>query len=149
MKLGITGSRSIKKFDFSELFCKRSTAFRLFLGRRRVTRIICGGAKGVDTLAETSAAALGIPVTVILPDYHLFQKGAPLKRNQQIVEQCDALLAIWNGKNGSHGTIFTIRYALNTGKRVFLISCWKRKLTVYGEIVNTTNFDSLLRGKSF
>lgn len=133
MKLGITGSRTIKEFDFSDLFCKREKLFRAFLGRRRVTKIICGGAKGVDALAEESAQRLGIPVIIFLPDYHRYRRGAPLKRNEQIVDACDALLAVWNGRKSSRGTLYTVKYALATGKQVFLVTVKGGKVTFDGE----------------
>ena len=134
MKLGITGSRSIKAFDFSGLFCKKSEMFRSFMGRRRVTKIICGGAKGVDALAEEAAQDLGIPVITFLPDHHRYQRGAPLKRNEKIIDACDALLAVWNGKTSSRGTIYIIKYALSTGKRVFLITSRNGRVSLKGEI---------------
>lgn len=136
MKLGITGSRTIRNFDFSCLFSKQEASFRTFLGRRRVTRIICGGAQGIDMLAEQSAKSMDIPVTVFLPDYRRYHLGAPLKRNEQIVDACDALLAVWNGKKSSKGTIYTIQYALSTGKPVFLIKAGKSKTTVVGNIAS-------------
>lgn len=119
MKLGITGSRSNTEFDFTELFTRKNKEFNAFLGRRRITSIITGGARGIDRQAELCAAKLNIPCRVIRPDYARYRKGAPLKRNLQIVNHSDALLVIWNGN--SQGTIQTATHALDVGKQVFLI----------------------------
>ena len=42
----------------------------------------------------------------IFAEYKRFGKGAPLKRNLQIIEYADMVLAFWDGK--SHGTKFVI-----------------------------------------
>ena len=46
----------------------------------------------------------------------------------------DALLAVWNGKASSRGTIYTIKLALSTGKRVFLITSRNGRVALKGEI---------------
>ena len=121
MKLGITGSRSNTTFDFTPLFCRQIKEFNAFLGKRRITSIITGGACGIDRQAEFCAEKLNIPCQIIRPEYARYRKGAPLKRNLQIIASCDALLVIWNGSHHSSGTIYTAVKALNFGKPVFVI----------------------------
>lgn len=67
-----------------------------------VTEIVTGGAKGVDTCAKEYAEKHGIKLTEFLPEYAKFRKSAPLKRNLQIIEYSDLVLAFWDGT--SHGT---------------------------------------------
>ena len=121
MKLGITGSRSNTEFDFTALFSRQVKEFNFFLGRRRITSLITGGASGIDTLAEKCAKKLNIPCQIIRPDYSRYHRNAPLKRNLQIIEKCDALLVIWNGSPASRGTVYTASHALKSGKPVFVI----------------------------
>lgn len=121
MKLGITGSRCNITFDFTALFSRQIKEFNTFLGRRKISSIITGGARGIDKQAEMCAVQFNISCQIIRPDYARYHKGAPLKRNLQIIEQCDAMLVIWNGDINSHGTIFTATHALISGKRVFVI----------------------------
>jgi len=64
--------------------------------------LVSGGAKGVDTVVREYAEAHGIKLTEFLPDYAKFGRGAPLKRNLQIIEYADLVLAFWDGK--SRGT---------------------------------------------
>ena len=51
MKLGITGSRTNTAFDFTPVFSRQVEPFNAFLGRRRITSIITGGARGIDQQA--------------------------------------------------------------------------------------------------
>ena len=128
MKLGITGSRSITDFDFIPYFRMQDKDFRAFcrrhgLGRRKITEVITGGARGIDTLAFQAAEALGIRNLQFLPDRAKFRGKMILKafqaRNEQIVDCCDVLLAVWDGK--SRGTKNTLTYARKVNKPAFLI----------------------------
>ena len=128
MKLGITGSRSITQFDFMPYFMMEDKDFRAFcrkhgLGRRKITKVISGGARGIDSIAFQTAASAGIRNQQFLPDRKKFPGKLVLKafqeRNKQIVDNCDILLAIWDGK--SHGTKNTLAYARRVNKPAFLI----------------------------
>ena len=128
MKLGITGSRTITDFDFIPYFTMQDKAFRAFcrqhgLGRRKITEVISGGAKGIDMLAFQTAESIGIRNRQFLPERKKFPGKMVLKafleRNKQIVDNCDILLAIWDGK--SHGTKNTLAYAREINKPAFLI----------------------------
>ena len=121
MNLGISGSRSNIFFDFTALFCGKIKEFNEFTGSREISSIITGGALGIDRQAEICAEKMGIPCKIYYPDYARFSKGAPIKRNRDIVENADVLLVIWNGSRNSRGTIYTACYALQTGKPVFVI----------------------------
>ena len=82
-----------------------------------VTAIVSGGAKGVDTLAEKYAKKHDLGIIVFRPRYDLYPpKLAPLKRNYTIVDNADAVIAIWDGV--SRGTKFTMDYARKQGKLI-------------------------------
>ena len=128
MKLGITGSRSITQFDFLPYFLKRDPAFRAFcrehgMSRRRITTVVSGGARGVDTIAARAAEAASLQSTVLLPDREKYPGKlifrAYRERNRAIVDACDLLLAVWDGK--SRGTKNTLAYARRVKKPAFLI----------------------------
>lgn len=107
MKLAIIGSRHIQDFDLS-LVVPTTT-----------TEIISGGAKGVDTIARHFAQARGLKITEFLPEYSKYGKSAPIIRNKMIVNNADAILAIWDGS--SKGTAFTIDFAKKQGKQVIIV----------------------------
>ena len=66
--------------------------------------IVSGGAKGADTYAREFARKKGIKLIEYFPNYDKYGKGAPLERNKLIVDNCDCVLAFWDGQ--SHGTKF-------------------------------------------
>ena len=97
MKLLVAGSRSIKEFDLSPYIPDD------------VDEIISGGANGIDAIAEKYADDHRISKHIIRPKYHLYKKGAPIKRNREMVDLADAVLIIWDGK--SRGAMSTASYA--------------------------------------
>ena len=70
------------------------------------TEIVSGGAKGIDADAKKYALQNHISLTEFLPDYQRYGRGAPLKRNIQIIDYADIVLAVWDGK--SRGTKYVI-----------------------------------------
>lgn len=104
MKIAIIGSRILTNVDVSKYVPDG------------ITEIISGGARGIDTLAEKFADENGIPKTIIRPEYSRYKRGAPLKRNEKIVETADLIIALWDGK--SRGTKYVIDYAKKLEKRV-------------------------------
>jgi len=81
--------------------------------------IISGGAIGVDTIAKQYAIEHNIPFLEFLPEYGKYPaKSAPIIRNKKIVDNCDVLIAYWDGK--SKGTKMTIDYATKKGKKVYI-----------------------------
>ena len=107
MKLLVVGSREITEFDLSPYIPDS------------VDTIISGGANGIDTAAEKYADSHRLSKIIIRPQYERYGRGAPLKRNQEMVDMADAVLVIWDGK--SRGTKFTIDYAQKVGKPMTLI----------------------------
>ena len=107
MKLLIAGSRSITDFDISPYIPDN------------VDLIISGGARGIDTLAEQYADKMKISKLVLRPNYARYKRGAPLKRNNKMVDMCDKVLVFWDGI--SRGTKYTIEYAQRIGKTTEVI----------------------------
>ena len=108
MKVAVIGSRNLTIDD---------------LGRylpAETTEIVSGGAKGIDTSAREYALANSIKLTEFLPDYEKYKRGAPLKRNMQIIEYSDVIIAFWDGK--SKGTKFVIDTCNKTGKEVVVFT---------------------------
>ena len=103
MVVAIVGSRSLFVED---------------LGRfipHGVTRIVSGGAKGIDTCAKEYALKMGIEIVEYIPDYQRYRKAAPLIRNRAIVDCADEVLIFWDGK--SRGTKYVIDYCDRIGKK--------------------------------
>ncbi len=103
MKIAIIGSRGLLPSE-EEL--------QAVLGE--ATEIVSGGAKGVDACGAAYACRHGLRLTEFLPDYARYRRGAPLVRNQAIVDYADCVVAFWDGH--SKGTKFVIDYAQKVGK---------------------------------
>ena len=106
MKVAVIGSRSICGIELEKYI------------PAEVCEIVSGGAVGVDSLAEAYAKKHGIPLTVFLPEYKKYGRAAPLKRNEQIVDYADTVIAFWDGK--SKGTKYTIDYCRKVRKSVWV-----------------------------
>ena len=97
-----------------------------------VTEVVSGGARGTDTMGEQWARAHGIPVKRFaaqwLPDGPKggIDRGAGLKRNEEMAIYADALLAIWDGN--SKGTKHMIRTAEKYGMRI-ITKLWTYEIT--------------------
>jgi len=83
-----------------------------------ITRIISGGAKGVDQAGEQWARQKDIPIERFDPDWKRFGRGAGPMRNRKMAQNADALIAIWDGK--SKGTQNIIDLAKHQGLEVFV-----------------------------
>ena len=130
--------------------------------RGDVSRVISGGALGWDQALAEAALRLELPLTLALPfagfwskwpkksqDYlellvsradkvvYVCEPGyAAWKmqhRNKYMVDECYAVLALWNGTDG--GTANCVRYAYKVGKP--LINVWD-KYKEMNEEVNRT-----------
>ncbi|WP_303034431.1 hypothetical protein [uncultured Duncaniella sp.] len=101
MRLAIVGSRICPPVDIASYISVNPDT------------IVSGGATGADSFAKEYAVNNNIPIVEYLPEYWKYGRRAPIIRNIQIVENCDSILAFWNGF--SRGTKFTIEYAAKKG----------------------------------
>jgi hypothetical protein len=100
MKLAIIGSRS---FDNYDLLNNEILSLGII-----ISEVISGGAKGADNLAEKWAINNQIELTIIKPNWSLYGRGAGIKRNEKIINDCDYCIAFWDGK--SKGTLSSIKF---------------------------------------
>ena len=85
----------------------------------KTTEVVSGGAAGVDACAKEFALKNKIKYTEFLPEYEKYKKGAPLKRNIQIIEYADLVIAFWNGR--SKGTRHVIEQCKSLKKNIRVI----------------------------
>ena len=110
MKLAIVGSRGLTVEDLTPYLPPDAT------------EIVSGGAKGIDQCAARYAREQGLILTEFKPDYRRYGRGAPLKRNLEIVDYADSVLIFWDG--ASHGARFVIDACQRLGKphRVIILA---------------------------
>lgn len=100
MKIAIIGSRNFTISNLGKYLPKT------------VTEIVLGVAKGIDTCAREYA--YNIKLTEFLPEYKIYKKRDPLKRNLQMINYADIVIAFWDGKlNGT-------RHIINSCKKVII-----------------------------
>lgn len=102
MKVAIVGSRGLGLQDFSPYLPEGAS------------EIVSGGAKGIDRCAAAYAVAHGLTLTEFKPDYARYGRGAPLKRNLEIVDYADFVLIFWDG--ASRGSRFVMDACARTRK---------------------------------
>jgi hypothetical protein len=119
MKVAIVGSRTFNDYEkFKEEISKIDIdVFPV---------ILTGDAKGADKLARIFANKRGDDLIVFKPvnryienAYGLLGNNCYFARNKQIVDNCDFLIAFWDGKSG--GTKMTINYAKQQNKQYKII----------------------------
>lgn len=114
MKLAIVGTRN-PKMTYSEwepLLLEK-------INPADVTEVISGGAKGIDYFAKLFAARHHIPYMEFAPQYAIYGRKAPLKRNLQIVEEASTVIAFPSGE--SRGTFHTITVARQRNRNVIVV----------------------------
>ncbi len=104
MKVAVIGSRNLIVEDLG-----------IYLPQG-VSEIVSGGAKGIDSCAREYAKLNNIKLTEFLPEYKKYGKSAPLKRNLQIIDYADSVIAFWDGQ--SKGTKYVIDKCKKKNKKV-------------------------------
>ncbi len=110
MKLAVIGTKK-----FTDFFLLSTTLEKI----PNIEMIISGGAPGTDTLAKKFAIQNKIEFLEFPPDYKKFGDKAKHIRDKLIVEECDKIIAFWDGE--CEGTKYTMNYAKQLGKPVKLI----------------------------
>lgn len=80
------------------------------------TVVLSGTARGADQLGEEWAKQNGIPVERYPANWDLHGKSAGFKRNSEMADKAEALIALWDGE--SRGTKHMIDIARRKGLRV-------------------------------
>jgi predicted Rossmann fold nucleotide-binding protein DprA/Smf involved in DNA uptake len=108
MKIAVVGSRKITKVNLEKYVSEGD-------------EIVSGGAVGVDSYAAEYARKNNLKLTVFLPQYDRYGRGAPIVRNKAIVDYADKVVVFWDGS--SKGTLSVIKYAEKIGKMCQVVLC--------------------------
>ena len=63
----------------------------------RITELVCGMARGVDQQAHAWATIIGLPIKEFPANWDAYGRGAGPRRNRQMAEYADALIALPGG----------------------------------------------------
>lgn len=119
MKVIIAGSRTITdKHKVYPIFSKILTYLVSQLSSPLNIEIVSGGARGIDTLAESFAELWKISFKKFPANWDKYGKSAGYIRNVEMADYADVLIAVWDGK--SKGTSHMIDIAKKKGLEVFI-----------------------------
>jgi phage gp37-like protein len=110
VKVIIAGSRTVTDAEIVNKAIKQS--------RFKITEVVSGCAKGVDTLGEWWASQNRKLIKRFPANWREYGRGAGYRRNAEMADYADALIAVWDGK--SRGTKHMIDIARRGGLKVFV-----------------------------
>ena len=116
-KVIIAGSRSFSNYKLLKEKCNG------YLREKRKEYniiIVSGGARGADALGERYAKDEGFDLEVYPAQWKKYGKSAGFRRNEQMSEVADGLIAFWDGE--SHGTKHMIEIMENKGLFVKVVN---------------------------
>ena len=102
----IAGGRDFDDYSFLQSKCLPIIE-RLMADHKVI--IMSGHAKGADLLGERFAKEHGLKLEVYPADWKAHYRSAGIRRNEQMGDIANGLIAFWNGE--SHGTKHMIEYA--------------------------------------
>jgi hypothetical protein len=111
MKIVIVGNRSFHDY---QLLCQT-----LAPDKSRITQVITGDARGADQLGFRWALKHHIRSRCFTADWERFGKTAGVRRNHQMAQAGDVLIAFWDGQ--SPGTAHMVQCMRHLGKPVVVI----------------------------
>lgn len=106
MKIIIAGSRNFYDYEFLKQKMKELNL--------EITELVCGEARGADSLGKRWALENNIPIKSFYPDWDRYGNSAGMIRNHEMGDYADYLVAFWDGK--SRGTKDMIFYMQQIGK---------------------------------
>lgn len=109
----IAGSREFDDYDLL-----KNTMDKLLSNIKDNIVIVCGMARGADTLGERYAKEKGYEINYYPADWDLHGKSAGYIRNEQMAQNADALVAFWNGKSKGTKNMITLAHKYNLKVRV-------------------------------
>ena len=119
-KVIIAGSRGFSDYKLLKEKCNE------FLREKKKTHniiIVSGGARGADKLGEKYAQDWDYDLEIYPANWNKYGKSAGFKRNEQMAEVADGLIAFWNGE--SKGTKHMIDIANEKGLDVRIVNYGK------------------------
>ena len=96
-KVIVAGSRDFNNYEV--LKARLDT----ILNKKAEIVIVSGGARGADSLGERYALERNLPCKIFPANWELHGKSTGYKRNAEMAEYADALVAFWDGESKGTG----------------------------------------------
>lgn len=111
-KVIIAGGRTFTDYELL-----KTEADRL-LELQTDVEIVSGTARGADQLGERYANERNYPVARFQPDWNLHGKSAGYKRNAEMADYADGLIAFWDGESKGTKHMIDLAHQKNIHVRV-------------------------------
>ena len=96
--------------DFNDYEMLKTYADHVLQNIKEPIEIVSGTAKGADQLGEQYARERGYQLKTFPAEWNKYGKAAGYRRNQQMANYADALIAFWDCEsNGTHHMIETAK----------------------------------------
>lgn len=92
----IAGSRNFDNYEFLK---QKVDHLLSNVAADHEVHIVCGGARGADTLGAQYARERGYIVDLFPADWDKYGKSAGYRRNVQMAENADAVIVFWDGSS--------------------------------------------------
>ena len=113
----IAGTRGFSNYELLSDVCNHYLSAKISDGIE--VCIVSGTARGADQLGEDYACNNNLARIRYPADWDKYGKSAGYRRNEEMAENADALIAFWDGR--SKGTLHMMRLAKKRGLRVVVI----------------------------
>jgi hypothetical protein len=113
MKVIIAGCRTFEDYDFL------ADKLNFIFSNHFPDIVVCGMAKGADSLGERWAKEMGVQVDYFPANWEKYGKSAGYRRNAEMADNATHLVAFWDGQ--SKGTKHMIDLAKKKGLAVRVI----------------------------
>jgi SLOG family YspA-like protein len=77
-----------------------------------ITRVVCGMARGMDSVGWAWAHINGIPIDEYWADWDGKGKAAGILRNIEMAHHADALIVVWDGQSKGSGHMLRVAGAM-------------------------------------
>ena len=116
-KVIIAGSREITGYSVVNYFIRETLKENKF----RIGQVVCGEARGVDTVGKDYAFRNLISVKSFPANWEKYGKSAGYRRNEEMAKYASHLILIWDGKSKGSGHMkdLAIKYKLQIYERIY------------------------------
>lgn len=112
-KVIIAGGREFDDYPLLE-----KTMDNLLSNTRTDIIVVCGMARGADSLGEKYAKSRGYQIDYFPANWNLYGKKAGYIRNEQMAKNADALVAFWDGQSKGTKHMINLAYKYNLKVRI-------------------------------
>ena len=112
MRITIGGCRDFNDYEIFKVFVDECLSE---IEDKEIV-VLSGHCSGTDLMAEKYAKEMGYDLEIFPAEWEKYGRAAGPKRNKEMVEKSDVVIAFWNGK--SKGTNNLIKIAKKLSKQV-------------------------------